>query len=191
MKYAIFDSTGAIINTVSGPANCSLLPNMVAVPDGTTDRTHRIVDRQAVPYTEEQAAALAAAPAWPSRWDASACRWVDERTLDQVKADQWMQIKAQRDRLSSADFEWAGRRFQADERSRQALAQAALATLLDDTEVVWTDADNHRVRLTGEQLRQLAAAMLSRSAEIHERSQQLRTAIEQADSRGDVLAVVW
>lgn len=193
MRHAIFDDTGAITGIVSGPASAAILPNMVAVPDGTTDRTHRIVDRQAVPYTEAQAAALAAAPPWPSRWDASACQWVDERTLERVKADQWAQIKAQRDRLASADIQWNGRRFQADERAQQAMSQAALATMLGDAGAIvrWTDADNMQVQMTVEQLRQLAAEVLRRSVQLHERSQQLRDAIDRAESRGDVLAVVW
>lgn len=56
--------------------------------------THHVVDGALVPYTDTERLRRAQRPTHPAAWDNVARRWVDTRTLDQLKRDKSAQINA-------------------------------------------------------------------------------------------------
>lgn len=111
--------------------------------------------------------------------------WVDLRTLDQIKAQKWAEIKSERDRIEFGGFTFEGHMYDSDQVSQGRILGAASAGLGQ----VWTLADNTTVNLTAEQLVQLYQALQIHIAIAHERGRTAREAIMSATTKEDVEAV--
>lgn len=111
--------------------------------------------------------------------------WVDLRTLDQIKAQKWAEIKSQRDQLEFGGFEFEGDIYDSDRVSQGRILGAASAGLSQ----VWTLADNSTRSLSASQLQQLYAALQTHTALVHERGRIAREAIMSATTKEDVEAV--
>ena len=112
-------------------------------------------------------------------------QWIDPRSLDEIKAQKWSEIKSQRDRLEFGGFEFGGNIYDSDQVSQGRIMGVAAAGV-DQT---WTLANNTTVELTALQLQQLYAALQTHIAGAHERGRIARQAIYEADTRGKVDAV--
>ena len=112
--------------------------------------------------------------------------WVDPRTLDEIKAQKWIEIKSDRDQLEFGGFEFEGNIYDSDQVSQGRIMGASLAGV----DQVWTLADNTTVVLSALQLQQLYAALQARVASVHERGRIARLAIEAAETKEEVEAVV-
>ena len=127
-------------------------------------------------------------PAQPSPhfiFDSEIKQWIDPRTLDEIKAQKWAEIKSQRDRLEFGGFEFDGGVYDSDQVSQGRIMGAASAGI----DQVWTLADNTTVNLTTSQLQQLYAALQAHIANAHERGRIARQLIFEAETKEQVEAV--
>ena len=108
--------------------------------------------------------------------------WVDLRTLDQIKAQKWAEIKSERDRIEFGGFEFEGNIYDSDQVSQSRIMGAAVAGV----DQVWTLADNTTVELSASQLRQLYAALQAHIASVHERGRIARQLILDVETKEQV-----
>lgn len=111
--------------------------------------------------------------------------WIDPRTLDEIKAHKWAEIKSERDQLEFGGFEFEGNIYDSDQVSQGRIMGAAAAGL----DQVWTLADNTTVELSASQLQQLYAALQAHIASVHERGRSARQLISDAETKEQVEAV--
>lgn len=111
--------------------------------------------------------------------------WVDPRTLNEIKAQKWAEIKAMRDQLEFGGFEFEGGIYDSDQVSQGRIMVAAVAGV----DQVWTLADNTTVELSASQLQQLYAALQAHIASVHERGRIARQLIYEAETKEQVEAV--
>lgn len=111
--------------------------------------------------------------------------WVDPRTLDEIKAQRWTEIKYERDSLELGGFEFEGGVYDSDQVSQGRIMGAAIAGV----DQVWTLADNTTVELSASQLQQLYAALQAHIASAHERGRIARQSIHEAETKEQVEAV--
>lgn len=111
--------------------------------------------------------------------------WIDTRTIDDVRAARWSNIKIQRDRLEFGGFEFEGDIYDSDQVSQGRIMGAAAAGL----DQVWTLADNTTAELSASQLQQLYAALQAHIASVHERGRIARQLIFDAETKEQVEAV--
>lgn len=126
-----------------------------------------------------------AMPAQPSAhfiFDYEIKQWVDPRTLDEIKAQKWAEIKAQRDQLEFGGFEFEWNIYDSDQVSQGRIMGAASAGV-DQT---WTLADNTTVELTAQQLKELYAALQAHIAGVHERGRIARQLIFNSETKEQV-----
>lgn len=108
--------------------------------------------------------------------------WVDLRTLDEIKAHKWAEIKQQRDQLEFGGFEFEGNTYDSDQVSQGRIMGAASASV-DQT---WTLADNTTVELSAAKLQQVYAALQAHIANAHERGRIARQLIFDAETKEEV-----
>lgn len=108
--------------------------------------------------------------------------WIDPRTLDEIKAQKWAEIKSGRDSLEFGGFEFEGGVYDSDQVSQGRIMGAAAAGL----DQIWTLADNTTVNLTASQLQQLYAALQAHIASVHERGRIARQLIFDAETKEQV-----
>ena len=111
--------------------------------------------------------------------------WIDPRSLDEVKAQKWAEIKSERDRIEFGSFEFDGDIYDSDQVSQGRILGAASAGV----DQVWTLADNSTRSLSASQLQQLYATLQMHIAAAHERGRIAREAIMSATTKEDVEAV--
>lgn len=125
------------------------------------------------------------APSSNHIFDYTTEQWVDPRTLDEIKAQKWVEIKAMRDQLEFGGFEFEGGIYDSDQVSQGRIMGAAIAGV----DQVWTLADNTTVELSASQLQQLYAALQAHIASVHERGRIARQLIYEAETTEQVEAV--
>lgn len=111
--------------------------------------------------------------------------WIDPRTIDDIKAQKWAEIKAMRDQLEFGGFEFDGGIYDSDQVSQSRIMGAVIAGV----DQVWTLADNTTVELSASQLQQLYAALQAHIASAHERGRIARQLIFDAETIEQVEAV--
>lgn len=104
--------------------------------------------------------------------------WIDPRTLDEIKAQRWTEIKYDRDSLEFGGFEFEGNIYDSDQVSQARIMGAASAQI----DQIWTLANNKTVELTAAQLGQLYQALQAHIANIHERGRIARQLIYESTS---------
>lgn len=112
-------------------------------------------------------------------------QWVDPRSIEEIKAQKWAEIKSQRDQLEFGGFEFEGNIYDSDQVAQGRIMGAASAGI-DQT---WTLADNTTVDLTASQLQQLYAALQAHIASVHERGRIARQLINEAETKEEVEAI--
>ena len=111
--------------------------------------------------------------------------WEDTRSILEIKAQKWAEIKLQRNQLEFGGFEFDGDVYDSDQVSQGRIMGAAVAGI-DQT---WTLADNTTVELTALQLQQLYAALQTHIAGAHERGRIARQLIFEAETKEQVEAI--
>ena len=111
-------------------------------------------------------------------------QWIDPRSLDEIKAQKWTEIKFERDQLEFSGFEFEGNTYDSDQVSRGRIMGAAAAGV-DQT---WTLTNNTTVELTALQLQQLYTALQAHIASVHERGRIARQLIFEAETKEQVEA---
>ena len=124
-------------------------------------------------------------PSQHHTFDYHAKQWIDPRSLDEIKAQRWTEIKYERDSLEFGGFEYKGNVYDSDQGSQGRIMGAAAASM----DQVWTLADNTTVELSASQLQQLYAALQAHIASVHERGRIARQLIFDAETKEQVEAV--
>ncbi|MFX8461536.1 DUF4376 domain-containing protein [Acinetobacter baumannii] len=127
-------------------------------------------------------------PAQPSPYhifDYETKKWVDNRSLEDVKRHKWEQIKQIRDQYEFGGFEFENKLYDSDQVSQGRIMGAAAA----EVDQTWTLADNSTVELTAQQLKELYAALQAHIAGVHERGRIARQKIETALTYEEIEAV--
>ena len=112
-------------------------------------------------------------------------QWIDPRSLDEIKAQKWETIKAERDQLEFGGFTFEGDVYDSDQVAQGRIMGAALAGI----DQVWTLADNTTVALSASELPQLYAALQAHIASVHERGRIARQLINDAETKEEVGAI--
>lgn len=118
-------------------------------------------------------------------FDYQSKQWVGPRSLDEIKAQKWEEIKSQRDQIEFGGFEFDGNIYDSDQVSQGRIMGAAAA----EVDQTWTLADNSTVELTAQQLKELYAALQAHIAGVHERGRIARQKIETALTYEEIEAV--
>lgn len=118
-------------------------------------------------------------------FDYTTKQWIDPRSLDEIKAQKWDEIKSQRDQLEFGGFEFDGNIYDSDQVSQGRIMGAAVAGI-DQT---WTLANNATVELTAQQLKELYAALQEHIAGVHERGRIARQLIFDAETKEQIESI--
>ena len=118
-------------------------------------------------------------------FDYTTKHWIDPRSLDEIKAQRWVEIKSQRDRLEFGGFEFKGNVYDSDQVSQGRIMGAAIVGVGQN----WTLADNTSTKLSALQLQQLYAALQAHIASVHGRGRIARQLIFAAETKEEVEAI--
>ena len=137
-----------------------------------------------------------AKPSAEYSFDYTLRQWYDPRTLPDLQAAKWAQIKRDRDEAEFGGFTWNGSLFDSDAISQsriQGAVQLASIALANNQTVVqeWTTADNSVVSLNATDLLNLGLQLGLFVNKVHEYGRVLRARIDAADSILDVQKVLW
>lgn len=192
----IYDpATGEVLRTVNSPGDEALFnvqpgEAFVLTNDAAGPGTHRVAAGVLTEYSEagKQRRGSVRGPGF--RWDPATEDWIDERPLDQVKADAWSTAKRTRDaKLAERAVSAAGIAYRISKDKDNLIALIAsrdAAGTPDFVLTMWMDDDNQAWPLGGAELKALAAEMGNRGQQIYQRSWALREEIEACQSADGV-----
>lgn len=175
---AIISNNGELLKTVSGndeTVELNTPKGCLAVEDPPASNM----------YYRDGWVAMPAQPTQHHIFNYDLKDWVDPRTLDEIKAQKWAEIKVMRDQLEFGGFEFDGGIYDSDQASQGRIMVAAVAGV----DQVWTLADNTTAELSASQLQQLYAALQAHIASVHERGRIARQLIFEAETKEQVEAV--
>lgn len=189
MRYCIHDANGRILRY--GMAPDSLRPlleqqgSVLDLGDGSCD--------DATQYVENgQLVDMPPRPSANHVFDYDTKQWADPRTLEELKAAKWEEIKAARDVAEFGGFTWDGSTFDSDSASQQRIIGAAQLAALDTSFVIdWTLADNTVRTLNASEMIAVGEALGIHVNAQHVKGRTLRQQIEQATTKAEVEAVAW
>lgn len=118
------------------------------------------------------------------------------RTLEELKACKWVEIKAERDKQEQSGVPYMGNVLDSDTLSVQRISiavQAAQAAIAAGQEFAlgWTCADNTTLNMTAEQVIGIPVALAQYSNSLHEKARLVRVALNNAESVEEVEAIQW
>ena len=176
-------STGEILDVIQGDLysiELNTLSNSMHVDNVKPNNLSDYWDYDSLTFV-----AIGNAPTEYHQFNYTSKEWFDPRSLDDIKAQKWAEIKSQRDRLEFGGFEFEGNVYDSDQVSQGRIMGATIAGV----DQVWTLADNTTVELSASQLQQLYAALQAHIASVHERGRIARAAIESAETKEEVVAI--
>lgn len=204
MRYAAYIDDGSIVQLLDGPREdiqrtCERHGwRFVEIAPGArvSDISHYVVGGQLVAYTPDQLHARQNPPHPRCRWSKAEMRWIDLRSLDEIKADRWTAIKAARDAAEAAGFDTPFGRFDSDPASQGKIIGAVTAAQLAlgvgaPWQIDWTLQDNTVVRLDAPAMIAVGQALMVHVDAVHERGRTLREAIDAAQTAAEVETVSW
>ena len=148
-------------------------------PDHTVDRTDYF-DSDTHDFVS-----VGEAPSNYHEFDYSFKQWIDPRSLDEIKAQKWAEIKSQRDQIEFDGFEFDGGIYDSDQVSQGRILGAASAGV----DLTCTLVDNTTVNLTASQLQQLYVALQAHIASVHERGRIARQLIYESETKEQVESI--
>lgn len=180
MRRYIIDNTGKILTTLQGDSN---MVKLNTAPDAVFIDTNDIVNiSDYYDFDQHLFINIGDAPSPHFIFDYEIKQWIDPRTLDEIKAKKWSDIKAMRNQLEFGGFEFEGNIYDSNQVSQGRIMGAAAAGV----DQVWTLADNTTASLTASQLQQLYAALQAHIASVHERGRIARQLIFDAETKEQV-----
>lgn len=183
MRRYIIDDTGKILTTLQGDSN---MVELNTAPDAVFIDTNDIVNISDYYDFDQHRFISIGEPLSPHFiFDYGIKQWIDPRSLDDIKAQKWTEIKSQRDQLEFGGFEFEGNIYDSDQVSQGRIMGAAAAGV----DQVWTIANNTTVDLTGDELKELYAALQAHVSSLHERGRIARYNIDAAMTPQEVDAV--
>jgi len=119
--------------------------------------------------------------------------WVDPRSLADMKAAKWEEIKRARASRESSEIVVSGRRFDADRASvAKIMGAVQLASMSSPGwQIDWTLADNAVATLSASELIAVGVALGARTAQVYAIARGLRAQIDAATSGAALDAITW
>ena len=134
-------------------------------------------------------------PAKPSpnhQFNYTTKQWEDPRTLADLKAEKWRNIKANRDAAEHGGFTWDGSVFDSDALSQQRITGAVtLAQMSPAFTTVWTLKDNSTRTLSAADMFAVGVALGVHVSAQFLQGQLLRAQIDEAATAQEVEAIHW
>lgn len=119
-------------------------------------------------------------------------QWEDPRTLADLKAEKWRNIKANRDAAEHGGFTWDGSVFDSDVLSQQRITGAVtLAQMSPAFTTVWTLKDNSTRTLNSQDMFAVGVALGTHVSTQFAHGQELRTQIEETTSIDQLDLIHW
>jgi len=119
-------------------------------------------------------------------------QWEDPRTLADLKAEKWRNIKANRDAAEHGGFTWDGSVFDSDALSQQRITGAVtLAQMSPAFTTVWTLKDNSTRTLSAADMFAVGVALGVHVSTQFLQGQLLRAQIDEAATAQEVEAIHW
>ena len=178
MRRAIVSSNGKLLKVISG--------NLESIELNTPEGCQAVEDTpEPNMYYQDGWVAMPAQPTSYHIFNYDLKDWIDPRSLDDLKAQKWAEIKAMRDQLEFGGFEFEDGIYDSDQVSQGRIMGAAVAGI----DQIWTLKDNTTVELSASQLQQLYAALQVHIASVHERGRIARQLIFDAETIEQVEAV--
>ena len=112
-----------------------------------------------------------------------------QKTLEQVKQEKIIELKAMRDSKEVQPIEYNGNLYDYDEKARDRI-NVAIAALGDTDSISWTTADNKEITVTGVDLRSVLIEVAKRSIMLHKAYRAAREKILNATTKEEVEKVV-
>jgi hypothetical protein len=197
MKYVVYDPSSGEI-TVSGECDVPddhglglLLENVVG-----SNATHYVSGGQLMAYTQAQVATKAAVPPFSALWSNTIFEWIDQRSLEQAKADKRAELRVARTAAIYSTFTWDGSEFDANVESQGLIKGAVLDAMVAsqagaDFSIDWTLADNSVRTLSGSDVIQMGLAMSALIKTNFSKSQALQAALEASTSIEQLESITW
>lgn len=115
-----------------------------------------------------------------------------EQSLEELKTAKIASMKAERDTKEVEPIEYNGHLYDYDDKARDRINAAIIALELAGAEasLEWTCADNTDATVTAADLRNIIAAVAVRSNTLHIAYRTAKTAVEAAESKEDLEAIV-
>lgn len=130
-------------------------------------------------------AAMPIQPSFNHIFDYDLKRWVDSRTIEEVKEQKWAEIKLSRDLIEFGGFSYGGNVYDSDQVSQGRILGAAMS----NTDLTWTLQNNESIDLSANELKELFVAMQAHISLTHDRSRAARELIYSATTPEEVEAV--
>jgi hypothetical protein len=189
--YAIFDAVGRITTAVRCHPDMAVhqpIPEGGGILESSGENweTHYILDGQVVVLPLRTGA--------EHQFDFTNQVWFDPRSLDELKAHKWSEVKRARDAAEFGGFTVEGNTFDSNQISQQRIGQAAqhamfaLSANLPYSQA-WTLADNTEIELDAQQMIAVALAMGECIGNAHAQARVLRAQIHAANSIEDLALV--
>lgn len=146
-------------------------------------------------YFLSEAGVLVEIPHRPSVnhvFDHAEKQWLDPRTLSDLKAEKWQEIKQCREVAEFGGFDWDGSRFDSDAMSQSRIQGAVqLAAMAPVFVIEWTLADNSVRTLDAPGMAAVGAALGSHVAAQHTQARSLRMEIDAATNAAQLEKINW
>ncbi len=189
MEYAILSAQGRVI----GMASCSedeidacvaLNGGHSYVAGGGNVESMHFVNGALQPLPEK--------PSHHHQFNYTTKQWEDPRTLADLKAEKWRNIKANRDAAEHGGFTWDGSVFDSDVLSQQRITGAVtLAQMSPAFTTVWTLKDNSTRTLSAADMFAVGVALGTHVSTQFLQGQLLRAQIDEAATAQEVEAIHW
>ena len=183
MKRVLLNDDASILSVLEG--NQELISLNTASDAKFVDDVGYVLSTDYFDAKSKKFVSIGDPPTHNHTFDYTTKQWTDPRSLDEIKAQKWAEIKQQRDHLEFGGFEFEGNIYDSDQISQGRILGAASAGLSQ----VWTLADNTTVNLTADQLVQIYQALQTHTASVHQRGRIAREVIMSATTKEDVESV--
>ncbi len=189
MKFTVYDEdTGRVCYGGDAHAPHEIVRSGKAVLEGVKHTSGWIADGV---HHE-----LPTAPSAHHDFDWVSKTWQDRRTLQDLRAMKWDEIKTLRDALEATSFPYLGKIIDSDARSAQritaavqsadAAQRAGIAFSMD-----WTCADNSALTLDGPAMQGMPVALAQYADALHQHARALRARIEEATTFEELNLIIW
>lgn len=123
-------------------------------------------------------------------------QWIDPRTLSDIRADKWTEMKRARTNAINANMETPYGVFQCRDEDRTNITDAVMlantmAAMGQPVAITWTLANNQTVTLTQTQITEVALLLGQKIQQAHTTARIKRTAIEAATTQAELDAITW
>ena len=113
-------------------------------------------------------------------------------TMDALRERKWQEIKQQQLAQERGGFEYAGNRYNSDLAAQTHIQGAALQAMQDPSYTSeWTLENNSTITLTAVQLQELNQALIQHVESTHQKAQNLRQAIREAQTPEQLDKITW